>query len=163
MDNIGKVINNHNRKVLGKNKAIEEELCNCKKEACPLNKKGCRKKNVVYEATIITEQETKTYIGLTSSEFKKRHSSHKTDFKYDKYRNSTTLSAHIWKNKDEGKEYKIKWNIIDASGELKNGQKECKLCLKESLAILRNKNNNGLNKRNEILNTCSVDTPVNSS
>ena len=112
-----------------------------------------QKKNVVYEATITT-QETKTYIGLPSFEFKKRHSSHKTDFKYDKYRNLTTLSAHIQKNKDEGKEYKIKWNIIDSSGELKNGQKECKLCLKESLAILRNKNNNGLNKRNEILNTC---------
>ena len=44
--------------------------------------------------------------------------------------------------------------LIDSSRELKNGQKECKLCLKESLAILTNKKNNGLNKRNEILNTC---------
>ena len=150
---MGKIINSHNKKILNKATEEKEETCNCTKE-CPLNKEGCRRKNVVYEATVKTKEETRTYIGLTSSEFKKRHSSHKTDFKYEKYRNSTTLSEYIWKNKDENKEYEINWNIIDTSKELRNGQKECKLCLKESLAILKNKKGNGMNKRTEILNTC---------
>ena len=153
MSNMAKIINNHNKKILNKDKGETKEPCNCTKE-CPLNKEGCRRKNVVYEATIESEKETKTYIGLTSSEFKVRHSSHKTDFKYEKYRNSTTLSAYIWKTKDEGKQHRINWKIIDSSNELKNGQKVCKLCLKESLAILKNKQGNGLNKRTEILNTC---------
>lgn len=153
MNNMGKIINSHNKKILNKATEEKEETCNCTKE-CPLNKEGCRRKNVVYEATVKTKEETRTYIGLTSSEFKKRHSSHKTDFKYEKYRNSTTLSEYIWKNKDENKEYEINWNIIDTSKELRNGQKECKLCLKESLAILKNKKGNGMNKRTEILNTC---------
>ena len=153
MNKMERIINNHNKRILNKDKTETKVACNCTKE-CPLNKEGCRRKNVVYEATVKTKDETKTYIGLTSSEFKTRYSSHKTDFKHEKYRNSTTLSAYIWKNKDENKTYEINWKLIDKSKELKNGQKECKLCLKESLAILKNKQGNGINKRTEILNTC---------
>jgi hypothetical protein len=59
--------------------------------------------------------------------------------------------------KTKKKPYEIEWKIIDAASGLKNGQKGCRLCLKESLAILhrlKDKNNNCLNQRNEILNTC---------
>ena len=108
---------------------------------------------MIYEATVTSEQDKQIYIGLTSSEFKQRYANHKTDFKYETKKNSTALAAHIWKIKNANQKYEIIWKIIDATKETKNGQKQCRLCLKESLAILKRKDD-CLNQRNEILNTC---------
>ena len=156
MSNIGQIINNHNRKIIDEQKKKEDQPCNCRNE-CPTKGVGCRRKNIVYEATVKSDLDTKVYVGLTSSEFKARFANHKTDFKYEKKRYSTALASHIWDIKNKDKKYEIEWKIIDATSKLKNGQKECRLCLKESLAILnrlKNSNNNCLNKKNEILNTC---------
>ena len=49
-------------------------------------------------AEVKTEEERKTYIGLTSMEFKKRISEHKTDFKYKKYKEPTKLSTYIYRS-----------------------------------------------------------------
>ena len=96
MNNIGQIINKHNRKILKSSKEEEEEQpCNCRKD-CPLNGQGCRRKNIVYEATVTTEQEEKVYVGLTSSQFKERYANHKSDFKYETKKNSTALSSYIW-------------------------------------------------------------------
>ena len=156
MPNIKQIISAHNRKIMDGHKKEKDQPCNCRDE-CPTNGVGCRRRNVVYEATVTSEQETKVYVGLTSSEFKKRYANHKSDFKHESKKNSTALASHVWDIKKKDKKYEIKWKIIDATSELKNGQKECRLCLKESLAILnrlKEKNNSCLNQRNEILNTC---------
>lgn len=156
LPNMEQIINIHNRKIMEGTKKEEDQPCNCRNE-CPTKGVGCRRKNVVYEATVTSEQDCKVYVGLTSSEFKKRYANHKTDFKYEKKKNSTALASHVWDIKKKDKQYEIEWKIIDATSELKNGQKQCRLCLKESLAILnrlKEKKNNCLNQRNEILNTC---------
>ena len=96
MPNIGKIINNHNKKILEKKKE-EVPPCNCrKKEDCPLAKSetSCRTKNVIYKASVKTEKDKRTYIGLTSMEFKKV-SLHKTDFTNKKYKEATKLSNYI--------------------------------------------------------------------
>ena len=45
----------------------------------------------------------KVYIGLTEGEWKKRHSGHKTSFKYKKLAKSTALSTYFWEIKEKEK------------------------------------------------------------
>ena len=155
MPNIGAIISAHNNKIL-ENKDNEVRPCNCiKKDSCPLAGKieSCRSENVIYKAEVKTDNELKTYIGLTSSEIKKRVSSHKCDFKHAKYKDSTKLSNYIWKLKDKNIKYEINWNIVKKVKKLRNGDRMCRLCIQEVHSILKNKNSI-LNSRNEILNKC---------
>ena len=79
MRNIENAIKNYNAKILensnrekGKRKA-----CNCtNKVEYSLKGKGCRKENVIYETK--TNNQTKTFIGLSSNEIKKRIATHAT-------------------------------------------------------------------------------------
>ena len=59
---------------------------------------NCKAESVIYEASVSTSNETKTYIGLTANQIK-RISAHKTTLNckpdnrnYNKYVNSTKLS-----------------------------------------------------------------------
>ena len=75
------LIKGHNTALLNsKEKDLE---CNCRAE-CPLDGK-CRANNVVYEATVRTADSTKKYVGLTASDFKTRHASHKTSMRHEWY------------------------------------------------------------------------------
>ena len=72
----------------------------------------CLTKCVVYKATV-TEIDTKkqeTYIGLTENEFKTRFNLHKSSFKLEHKRTTTTLSDHIWKLK---KKYRFQLQMGD--------------------------------------------------
>ena len=109
LPNMEQIISQHNNKILN-TKNEEEDPCNCRdKEQCPMagSSTSCRTQNVIYQAEVKTEKERKTYIGLTSMEFKKRLSKHKTDFSYKKYKKSTKLSNYIWKLKEAKTNYKI--------------------------------------------------------
>ena len=113
LPNVGRIISSHNKKIL-EGKKEETKPCNCRtKEECPLagGTTSCRIQNVIYKAEIKTDKERKTYIGLTSSEFKKRVSAHKTDFKHKKYKESTKLSKY-WDLKENNINFKISWKIV---------------------------------------------------
>ena len=71
-----------------------------KKISCPLDGK-CLTKCVVYNATVTetTSNNQETYIGLTENEFKTRLNLHKSSFKLEHKRTSTTLSEHVCKLK----------------------------------------------------------------
>ena len=76
MNNIKVIIQKHNKKTLNrilykeKNKTNDTPTCNCRsKNSCPLNNK-CLIKNVIYKATVISNKETKEYIGSTGKTFK---------------------------------------------------------------------------------------------
>ena len=77
--NFKKIISAHNSKIL--NGKTPDPPCNCiNKDTCPLDG-NCRASNIVYQATLTTEQDppsVETYVGLTATEFKERHSNHKT-------------------------------------------------------------------------------------
>ena len=80
----------------------DSKLCNCrhKKQHCPLDGK-CLTKCVVYKATVTetTSNNQETYIGPTGNEFKTRFNLHKSSFKLEHKRTSTSLSDHISKLK----------------------------------------------------------------
>ena len=103
----------------------------------------------------MTETDTKkqeTYIGLTENEFKTRFNLHKSSFKLEHKRTTTTLSDHIWKLKKKNTDFNIKWEIIKNVKPYAPGDKICKLCLQEKLSILISKPS--LNKRTEIFGHC---------
>lgn len=143
-----------NRK--SKRQVTSVDNCNCRnKEACPLQNK-CMNKDIVYKATISTSNanDTKHYIGMTSSTFKERYRNHIKSFTHKKYSNETELSKHIWHLKQNKTDFTIKWSIIKKSISYTGGSKRCNLCLEEKLNILKEKDNCLLNKRSEIISAC---------
>ena len=71
MPNMGIHISNHNKYILETKE--EETKYNCRNKAeCPLPEK-CLTDKVKYKATVTTNSETQTYVGLTAGEFKTRY------------------------------------------------------------------------------------------
>ena len=58
-------------------------------------------KNIVYLATVETETNTSSYVGMTGNSFKTRYYNHIKSFKYKRYKNETELSKYIWKLKEK--------------------------------------------------------------
>ena len=158
--NMKSIINGHNSKILAEHNEQkskkQEPTCNCRNNAkaeCPLQGK-CLTTSVVYKATVKTSNSTKTYIGSTEGTFKKRYYGHKSDIKNESNRNSTTLSHYIWDCKDRGEVPEIKWEVIRKCQRYKCGTRKCDVCLAEKLEILRERGDNCLNKRSELMRPC---------
>ena len=140
MPNMGSIIKQHNNKILTSDGIPSNPGCNCRLGTflCPLKGK-CLVKDVVYEATIVTDNDTKFYIGSCATTFKARYSNHISNFKNAWSKNATELSGYIWELKEQNRQYKINWKILKYANSYKNGQKNCKLCLTEKMAILKHK------------------------
>ena len=153
--NFKKLISAHNSKIISKKKP--DLPCNCRvKEACPLDG-SCRATNIVYQATLTTEQDppaTDTYIGLTENEFKSRFSNHKTSFKLKNHSKETTLSLKIWDLKNQQIPYNLKWKIIGRALPFSPITGVCNLCTLEKYCILSETHQSSLNKREEIFGKC---------
>ena len=154
MPNVKTIIEGCNKQKLAPQSETPAEPCNCRrKEECPLQGK-CRAKEIVYQATVETTNDSQTYVGLTQTEFKKRLSNHKKDMKSRKYENSTELSKYIWSLKDQNKQYKVTWTILGRAKAYNNATKRCNLCLLEKFYILRRRGASTLNKRTELVSAC---------
>lgn len=161
MPNIASIIKRHNSKIMKANSKKIEDRCNCRiKENCPMKGGNCRRSNVIYEASITTSNSTKTYIGLSSNEIKKRIATHYTTINckpenknYQKYIQSTELSKATHWLKSRNINFKIDWKIIAAAAQARPGVDTCRLCLKEALLILQS-SDNCINRRTELMNTC---------
>ena len=153
--NIKSIITSHNKTLLTPQDNQASRPCNCRKYACPLNGE-CRNSAVIYKATVNTEDRNKTkeYIGVTETEFKTRYYSHESSFRNHQHRNKTSLSQHIWKLKEQGEPFEVKWSLIAKSRPYSCGTRRCDLCTTEKYEIITNQSNQALNKRNEIANTC---------
>ena len=92
-----------------------------------------------------------SYIGQTSMTFKKRFYGHNKSMR-DKNVNQTGLSRKVWKLREDGVEFDLKWSIIDEAPSF-NGI-SCKLCLSETCHILFNSDQNTLNKKTELMSAC---------
>ncbi|GFS08894.1 hypothetical protein ElyMa_003024200 [Elysia marginata] len=75
-----------------------------------------------------------------------------SSFRLPHKNSATALSEHVWKLKDNKKDFKISWKIIEKSAAYSTKTKKCNLCLSEKYFILAKKPT--LNKRKEILSTC---------
>ena len=148
--------NNHRLLQLHRMKESTQDsnLCNCRqKNSCPLDGK-CLIKCVVYKASVTetTPNNQETYIGLTENELRMRFNKHKSSFKLEHKRTSTTLSEHVWKLKNKNINFNIKWEIVKKVKPFAPNDKVCKLCLQEKISILRSAPS--LNKRSEIFGHC---------
>ena len=151
------IIDKHNKKITSNNPTgLPQKECNCrKKEECPLDN-NCLSTNLIYNARVTTDEDTtgKNYIGLTEGAFKQRFTQHKLSLQNRKYANSTELSKHIWKLKDNKKNYTINWSTITSASPYNNKSKRCNLCLAEKLHIIKADKINLLNKKSELISKC---------
>ena len=97
---------------------------------------------------------TKKYVGLTASEFKTRHASHKTSMRHERYANSTELSKYIWQLSNQQTEHSLSWTILERACPYSNAGKRCNLCIAEAYHILHADKDMALNKRSELVSTC---------
>ena len=158
MKNIKSIINNHNKSVLKQNiNKNQQQKCNCtKKDQCPLNGE-CLTSNIVYEANVTSKEnktQSKLYIGVSETPFKKRYANHKKSFNIIAYKNDTELSKEVWKIKNEGYTPKITWTIIRKCTPYNTKKRSCNLCLNEKLEIIVRNKDSLLNKRNELISKC---------
>ena len=93
--------------------------------------------------------ETETYVGLTANTFKKRHSGHTFNFKHEDSK-GTTLSAYIWKLKNQNKDYEISWKILQHAKPFTPVNGQCALCTAEKKIIIFKPDLATLNTRNEL-------------
>ena len=153
---LAQIISSHNSKILKSEEMSAERKCNCTKDVCPLGGK-CLEKNVVYQATVTpTSDPTKVeyYVGLCATSFKARYSAHQTSFKHEEYGNKTTLSTHVWDQKQKNIKYDIKWKILDRGKSFSPVSGICNLCTKEKYFIIFEPEKATLNKKDELNNTC---------
>ena len=133
-----------------------ENMCNCRvPNSCPVAN-NCLEKNVIYQATVQRQddQKVETYIGLTSTSFKDRWTSHKSSFRLPNHENDTKLSAYIWKLKREGVNFNLSWKIISKSNAYNPSTKKCWLCLNEKYFIMYRSDMATLNKRHDFFTPC---------
>ena len=139
MPNVKQLIDGHNRSILQSVETAQpqqdegKKTCNCrKKEESPLDGE-CLVSEVVYQATVKTPAAQETYSGLTANQFKARYRNHQMSFRHVKRRNETELSKHLWKLKDESKEFTVTWKIIAEAKPYTNFTKRCNLCTTEKV------------------------------
>ena len=151
--NMEQIISGKNSKLLAEPEK-EAKICSCPKtKVCPLENK-CLTDNLVYKATVTQpNQDTKTYIGQTSTDFKSRLSTHKHSF-INPNANQTSLSKHILNLKNEGIEPTVTWKIIDRGKSYSPVSGVCQLCVKEAFYILFRPEMAELNSRSEIFSAC---------
>ena len=155
LPNMSTVIKSHNNAVMKKKSDNQQsKKCNCRtKTLCPLAGK-CLTKNVVYEATVTTNDTTQKYIGMTSCAFKTRFDQHSASFRHKEKMNSTKLSSHIWKLKETNAQYKLTWKILKQAQPYSPNTNKCNLCNWEKYLIITSNKATRLNSKSELLAKC---------
>ena len=69
-------------------------------------------KNIIYKATIPTNNTIKFYLGSTSTTLKNIYNNHKASFNNKLKRHNTELSNYIWELKETNTKYNLKWEIL---------------------------------------------------
>ena len=87
--------------------------------------------------------------------FKTRYGNHKISFANSNRKDETSLSNFIWDLKSKGKDFSINWSIAKHAAPYSPVSKYCNLCLTEKTLILLSKDEHLLNKRSEIISSCS--------
>ena len=144
-------------KILNEDEKVDEEKkCNClNKVECPLQG-NCLIKSIIYRGNVTTDNKNheNNYIGLVEPDFKGRERYHHYTFNKTDKETSTELSKYIWQLKrDESKNPKISYSVLEKSRPYKNGNKRCPLCLTEKYHIIFQPFKK-LNKRNELISKC---------
>ena len=154
------IIARHNIKILRRGEPVVDRGCNCQgDEICEFGGR-CKERNLVYhcKVEVMGPQEvvekTEGYIGLMSSTGKERLSNHKTSFNLRWHEEDTELSKYIWRLKDMGKKYRLKWEIMAKALPYNPKTDVCNLCNKERYYILCREDLATLNKIRDLTGEC---------
>ena len=154
MDNMGKIIDAHNKAITKPPKETANKQCNCRNPSqCPMDGK-CLTKAVIYKATVKSEQAEKSYIGACETTFKERWRNHTSSFRLEHKKSETALSQHIWQLKQSNMDYSITWAILKHTYPYSNISKRCQLCLWEKYFIITSNKAHTLNSRTELISKC---------
>ena len=153
------IISAKNNKTLRESEP-EKKQCSCTKgNECPLDNK-CYNSEIVYQAKVEVEnQETRTYIGQTATNFKARLSAHTFSFKNPTI-NQTALSQHVCELEKNGYEPKISWKLVDRGRKFSPVSGVCQLCITEAYYINFHPEMATLNYKNEIFSSCRHKKPL---
>ena len=120
----------------------------------------CNLDNVVYQAIIYPKEDIndrKSYIGISSTNWKIRYGNHNFSFSHEHKKNQTALSKHYWGLKNKGLTPDIQWFILKRSNTPKSFDSRCNLCLEEKIHILLfPEPKKLLNKRSELIAWCRL-------
>ena len=156
MPNVKSIVNGHNRKILAEITDEEARTCNCPRNTpCPMNK-NCLSENTLYSATVrstLPNFAPKKYIGLSAPPWKQRFYNHNKEFN-DRNSVQCQLAKEVWKIKDQGGDYDVKWEIIGHAPAYNPISKKCQLCTAEKLLIAEDPDPHILNKRDELISKC---------
>ena len=158
MPNLNKIIAGHNMKVLDNNLPVQRPFnsnCNCRGGTvnCPMEGARCLDTCSIHEATVSAVGKVEeTYIGLAKPDWKGRYNNHTDTFRHSSKRVRTSLAGYIWKLKDAGVAYTIKWKTIATARAFTASSKKCRLCLMEKVKIMHT--GATLNKRTEFFSSC---------
>ena len=129
------------------------------KNGCIINGK-CETECAVYRASvhvndhIKNQKYVKKYVGMTENKLKDRIGHHYTDFKHEKYKNSTTLSNYIWHLQKENIAFQIEWEFVEKSKTRGKDDKFCQLCISEKKWIARLNIEERINSNSEFVTKC---------
>ena len=156
MPKMAAILSRHSKTVLTSKNTNVHPPCNCRRKAeCPLNG-NCRKKVIVYKASISTDSNdpAKSYYGCCETEFKSRFYNHRQTFKSKIKRYTTEISKTFWEAIDNGRDPHVEWSILAGSSSYQAGGARFNLCLEEKLAILLANPPSTPNKRTELTGKC---------
>ena len=85
---------------------------------------------------------------------KTRCRNHLKSLRNENYKRETKLSKHIWNLKNENRQFSIRWAIVKQVPAVRNGKRNCTLCLEEKLLIMKGRLKNIHNRRSEMLSKC---------
>ena len=92
--------------------------------------------------------------GAVEGEFKFQYDNHTKCFRNRYYEHDIELSKYIWKLKDIGKTFTLKWNIAAYTSPYRCGTRRCDLCITEKYIIARADQEHLLNKHTQFISKC---------
>ena len=100
------------------------------------------------------DNDYKIYYGAVEGDFKFRYNNHTNSFRNRYYEQDTELSKYIWKLKDLGKVFILKWSIAAYASTYRCRTRHCDLCKTEKNIIVRADQKYLLNKCTEFIPKC---------
>lgn len=109
------------------------------------------------DLSIEHNSETKLYFGSTNNQRNTRYCHQEVILTNKYYSNTTALSAFSsWGIKTDNYTPLVNWDLIARTKPFKLNKEKCTICLLEEKTILKQlDNHNRLNKRSELIITCS--------
>ena len=116
------------------------------KTQCPMLGR-CRKKYIVYKASLDSSGRTMDYFGLSETEFEARYHNHVQSFRHREKSKATELSKYIWAFKESDSNPIISWKIICKAKPYLHVSRQCNIFLAEKHYILTANASTTLNKK----------------